>query len=66
MSDHIPDNVSGKIADIKKRMDELEKFIQDATGRLPAHSTKPPIMMELLDYEDEYAELEKKLNELNL
>ena len=56
--------MSGTIVDIKKRMDELESFIQDAKGRLPAHSTKPPIMMELLDYEDEYAELEKKLNKI--
>ena len=56
--------MSDKIKDIKKRMDELETLIRDAKGRLPAHSTKPPIMMELLDYEDEYAELEKKFNEL--
>ena len=56
--------MSDEIRDIKKRMDELETFIQDAKGRLPAHSTKPPIMMELLDYEDEYAELEKKFKKL--
>jgi hypothetical protein len=53
-----------KIKEIKKRMDELETLIKDAKGRLPAHSTKPPIMMELLDYEDEYAELEKEINKL--
>ena len=56
--------MSETIKEIKKRMDELETLIRDAKGRLPAHSTKPPIMMELLDYEDEYAELEKKLEEL--
>ncbi|MCD4744370.1 MAG: hypothetical protein K8R67_18050 [Desulfobacteraceae bacterium] len=54
--------MSDKSIDIKKRMDELETLIRDAKGRLPAHSTKPPIMMELLDYEDEYAELERELN----
>ena len=54
--------MSNKAIDIKKRMDELETLIKDAKGRLPAHSTKPPIMMELLDYEDEYAELERELN----
>jgi len=53
-----------KINEIKKRMDELEILIENAKGRLPAHSTKPPIMMELLDYEDEYADLEKQLSEL--
>ena len=56
--------MSDEMRDIKKRMDELETLIRDAKGRLPAHSTKPPIMMELLDYEDEYAELEKKLKKL--
>ena len=54
----------GEIKKIKERMDELETLIKDAKGRLPAHSTKPPIMMELLDYEDEYVELEKQLSEL--
>jgi hypothetical protein len=58
--------MSEKIKEIKGRMTELEILIKDAKGRLPAHSTKPPIMIELLDYEDEYAELEKKLNKLNL
>ncbi len=56
--------MSDEIKDINIRMAELETLIKDAKGRLPAHSTKPPIMMELLDYEDEYAELEKKLAKL--
>ncbi len=56
--------MSDGIKEIKKRMAELEALIKDTKGRLPAHSTKPPVMMELLDYEDEYAELEKKLKEL--
>jgi hypothetical protein len=60
----MPDHISDTIADIKKRMNELEILIKDTKGRLPAHSTKPQFMMELLDYEDEYAELEKKLNKL--
>jgi len=53
-----------KIIDIKKRMDALEILIRETRSRLPAHSTKPPVMMELLDYEDEYDVLLKKLNEL--
>ena len=57
-------NNQDKIDDIKKRMEILENLIIETKSRLPAHSTKPPIMMELLDYEDEYAELEKKLNKL--
>ncbi len=46
---------------IKKRMKALEILIRETRDRLPAHSTKPPVMMELLDYEDEYEELMKQL-----
>jgi hypothetical protein len=49
-------------ADIKKRMSELETLIQETKDRLPAHSTKPPVMFELLEYEDEYDMLLKKLD----
>lgn len=53
------------IEDIKKRISELEKLISETKRRLPAHSTKPPIMMELLELEDEYDLLVKRLDELN-
>ena len=45
-------------------MDELEALIRETKSRLPAHSTKPPVMMDLLDYEDEYDAVLKKLNTL--
>lgn len=48
---------------IKNRIKELETLIRETRDRLPAHSTKPPVMMELLDYEDEYEALMKKLKE---
>jgi len=51
--------------DIKTRLAELEILIQETTQRLPAHSTKPPIMMELLAYEDEYEALLKDLNQIS-
>lgn len=38
---------------LEKKLAEIELKIQDAQGRLPAHSVKPPIMMELLSLEDE-------------
>ena len=47
---------------IKNRMDALEVLIKETRERLPAHSTKPPVMMELLDYEDEYEALMKQLD----
>jgi len=50
--------------DIKKRMAELEILIRETKERLPAHSTKPPVMMDLLACEDEYDTLQKKLADL--
>ncbi len=56
--------MSDTIDSIKKRMKELETLIKETKDRLPAHSTKPPVMMELLEYEDEYDILQKKLERL--
>lgn len=42
-------------------MDALTILIKETRDRLPAHSTKPPVMMELLGYEDEYEALTKQL-----
>jgi tetrahydromethanopterin S-methyltransferase subunit G len=52
------------IEQIKQRLEKLDTLIQETKARLPAHSTKPPVMMDLLDYEDEYDALLKKLNTL--
>ena len=49
---------------ITKRMTELELLIKETKKRLPAHSTKPPVMIDLLEYEDEYDLLLEKLNRL--
>ena len=57
-----PDTI--EIDSIKKRMKELETLIKETKDRLPAHSTKPPVMMELLEYEDEYDILQRKLKTL--
>ena len=53
-----------ELAEIRQRMNELEILIKETKDRLPAHSTKPPVMFELLEYEDEYDMLLKKLNKL--
>lgn len=45
-------------------MTELEVLIAEAKKRLTDHSTKPPVMMDLLEYEDEYDLLLEKLNTL--
>ncbi len=53
-----------ELTDIKKRMSELEILIKETKDRLPAHSTKPAVMFELLEYEDEYDVLLKKFEAL--
>lgn len=50
---------------IKRRLRELEEEIAETKKRLPAHSVKPPVMMDLLDLEDERDLLIKKLGVSN-
>jgi hypothetical protein len=50
--------------EIKKRLTELEALIRETKARLPAHSVKPPVMMDLLAYEDEFDNLMEQLAEL--
>jgi hypothetical protein len=46
------------------RLQELEKAISETKKRLPAHSTKPPVMMNLLALEDEYHEVSSRIKAL--
>jgi len=48
---------------LKKRLAELEEEIAETLRRLPAHSVKPPVMMDLLELEDERDMILKKLGE---
>jgi hypothetical protein len=52
------------IDDLKKRLTELEEEIAETKRRLPAHSVKPPVMMDLLALEDEYDDLLRQIQEL--
>ncbi|MGE5258144.1 MAG: hypothetical protein ACM3KE_15800 [Hyphomicrobiales bacterium] len=47
--------------EIEQRLQHLEEQIAEVKKRLPAHSVKPPIMMELLRLEDERDALLKML-----
>jgi hypothetical protein len=38
--------------EIEQRLQRLEEQIEEVRKRIPAHSVKPPIMMELLKLED--------------
>jgi len=40
------------IEEIQNELERLEEKIGEVKRRLPAHSVKPPIMMELLELED--------------
>jgi hypothetical protein len=52
-----------EIDQVKERLRELEEEIAETKRRLPAHSVKPPVMMDLLELEDERDLLLKKLGE---
>lgn len=49
------------VEELRKRLRELEAEIAETRKRLPAHSIKPPVMIDLLALEDEYDEILKKI-----
>ena len=51
---------------LKKQIKERAEIIEETKMRLPAHSTKPPIMMELLDLEDQHDQLIEKLRKIEM
>jgi hypothetical protein len=56
--------MNSEISLIKKRLKELDAEIAETLRRLPAHSAKPPVMLDLLELEDERDLLVKKLQEI--
>lgn len=52
------------IAELKKRLAQLEEEIAETKKRLPAHSVKPPVMMDLLNLEDEYDAILQRIEDL--
>ena len=53
-----------RLAALKKRLRELDEEIAATKKRLPAHSVKPPVMMDLLALEDEYDRLLEQIRNL--
>ena len=49
---------------VRKRLRDLEAEIAETKQRLPAHSVKPPVMMDLLKLEDEYDALLKQVDRM--
>jgi DNA repair exonuclease SbcCD ATPase subunit len=53
-----------RIQTLETQLRKLEQQIKEVQKRLPAHSVKPPMMMELIALEDEHAELLNELTQL--
>ncbi len=49
---------------LEERLKKIEKKIDEAKLHLPAHSIKPPVMMTLLDLEDERDAIMAQINTL--
>jgi len=52
--------------EIDRKLKALEQEISETKKRLPAHSIKPPVMMDLLALEDERDELLRKRERLQV
>ena len=50
--------------ELENRLAELAIEIKETKKRLPAHSVKPPVMMDLLELEDEYDDILKRIQVL--
>ena len=52
------------LKDLEDKLKELNEKIAEVKKRMPAHSIKPPIMMELFALEDERDSVEKQIIQL--
>ena len=52
------------IEELRHRLEVLDQAIAETKMRLPAHSVKPPVMMDLLALEDEYDAVLKQIERL--
>lgn len=48
--------------ELTQRLHKVEEEISEVMQRLPAHSVKPPVMMELLELEDQRDALKEQIN----
>jgi hypothetical protein len=53
------------LEELRKRLRQLEEEISETKKRLPAHSVKPPVMMDLLNLEDEYDAVMEQIDRIN-
>lgn len=50
---------------IEQRLEKVQKELADLHARWPAHSVKPAMLIQLEDYEEEFASLKELLREYN-
>ena len=56
--------ITESIQALQSRLAELELKIAETEDRLPAHSVKPPVMLDLLALEDERDDLLQRLEQM--
>jgi len=56
--------ITESIQALQSRLAELELKIAETEDRLPAHSIKPPVMLDLLALEDERDDLLQRLEQM--
>ena len=56
--------ITESIQALQSRLAELELKIAETEDRLPAHSIKPPVMLDLLALEDERDDLLQRLKHM--
>ena len=59
-----PEAMTEGLKMLQGRLRELEERIAETRRRLPAHSVKPPVMMDLLALEDERDLLLRQIEEM--
>ncbi len=52
------------LKELEQRLLELDNEIKETQKRLPAHSVKQPVMMDLLALEDEYDDVMKRIKKM--
>jgi predicted dithiol-disulfide oxidoreductase (DUF899 family) len=52
------------LLELEQKLRELDDAITETRKRLPAHSVKPPVMMDLLDLEDQYDDVLNQIRRL--
>jgi hypothetical protein len=50
--------------ELKKKLEEIDRQIQETEKHLPAHSVKPPIMQEIFELEDQREAVLARLKKL--